>query len=131
MYTIRNYKDSDYDMLSGWWHDSNERAPSRSLTPIDTTYILEVDGTPLLSICLMTTNMKGACFIENFVGNPNMKKERKQYAQTMWDYASDKAKELGYERVIAIPYKAALAEYYKTLGMTQTLDSLISLVKEL
>ncbi len=131
MYTIRNYKDGDYEMLTAWWREAREPAPKKSLVPEDTTYILEIMNIPALSICLFTTNVKGMCYLENFIGNPNLKESRKYYSQVIVDYAIDKAKELGYETVVCLSYKDKVGKHYEKLGMTKTLTGMTGFAKEI
>lgn len=127
---IRNYKDSDFEMLCSWWHDDGQAAPGRSILP-ETTYVLEIDGIPALSLSLFTTNAKGMCYFENFIANPNLKHERKGAAKELMSYVENKAKELGFERIVCFARTEKLGQYYEKLGMTETLSDLRSYVKEL
>ena len=131
-YTIRNYKDSDYEMLKNWWNSQNQREPSKELIPNETTFILEVDNEPVVSISVFLTNVRGMCFLENFIGNPLKKGDvRKECSSIIVNYALKFAKELGYKRAVCFSYEEALKKRYQDLGMTKTLDNLSSFVKEL
>ena len=128
--TIRNYKDSDFEMLCSWWHESQQMAPGKSLIP-ETTYILEINEVPALSLSLFTTNVKGMCYFENFIGNPNLKAQRKEYSKQLMDYVENKAKELGFEQIVCFSTSNKVSEYYKKLGMKPTVYGLTSFSKEI
>jgi hypothetical protein len=114
---IRLYKDSDYEKLACWWGIQGEPIPSKDLIPLDSTFILSANGIDLLSISIFLTNVKGMCFLENFVGNPNYKKERKLCSRALVDHAVDFAKNKGYTRVVCFSYKDKVGERYKDLGL--------------
>lgn len=130
MHSIRSYQDRDHEMLTSWWHEARETAPGKSLMPA-TSWILEIEGIPALSISLITTNVKGLCYLENFIGNPNLPSLRKGCSQIIVDHAINEAKKLGFERVICFSYKDKVGKHYEKLGMTPTLSGLSSYVKEI
>jgi hypothetical protein len=131
-YTIRPYAKADYTEIKKWWDASNEMAPIPEMLPEESTLILELDKTPALMITVYLTNCKEVSYLENFAGNPELKGEsRKQAAQYIVDAACGFAKGLGYKRVLCLSYKDKLKERYQELGMTPTVDNLMSLVREL
>lgn len=127
---IRKFKDSDYPELVKWWNDQGESAPKKSLLP-ETTFILEVAGRPLLSLCLYLTNVKGLAYFENFVGNPLYEEERKQYAPILVEHCISLLKDIGYENVVCLTDKKGLKNKYENLGMKKTNENLTSFVREI
>lgn len=128
---IRQYKDSDYDMLVKWWNDQGEAAPEKDLIPVESTFVLEVNNVPIYSLSAYLTNVKGMAFFENFVGNPLYKKERKEYSVAIMAYVENFIKEKGYKRVVCFSYKDKVKSRYQEMGMKKTLDNISSFIKEL
>lgn len=81
--SIRKYRESDYPVIRAWWEVSGETPPLPSMMPLDSSFIVEIDGTPSLSVCLYLSNQKQACIAENFVGNPGMKGTARRKASDM------------------------------------------------
>lgn len=127
---IRSYRDSDYTMIASWWGSQGESIPTKNLIP-STTFVLEVENEPIISISVLLTNVKGICFLENFVGNPEHRELRKQYASVIVEHAIDFAKKQGYEAVACFAYKEKTKKRYEQLGMRKTLDNLSSFVREI
>lgn len=131
-YTIRNYKDSDYEMIKNWWNSQNEPVPTKDLIPLDSTFILEVDEQPIISISVFLTNTLGICFLENFIADPLKKGDiRKECSSIIVNYALSFAKEMGYKRAVCLSYREKLKQRYEDLGMRRTVNNLTSFVREL
>jgi hypothetical protein len=131
-YVIRNYEDRDYDMLKNWWHSQNEPAPTKDLIPIDSTFILEVDKEPIVSLSVILTNTSGMCILENFIADPLKKGSmRKECSSVITNYALTFAMGMGYKRAVCFSYKDKLKQRYKDLGMKPTINNLTSFVREL
>lgn len=127
---IRPYLDSDYDLICSWWNKQGEPSPSKSMVPIDSTFILEIEGQSVLSGSLFKTNT-GMALLENFIGNPDFKKQRKAYSKQLIDYLTNYAKQQGFERVVAITYSSKLAKYYANdFKLKVTFENVICLVRE-
>lgn len=131
MYNIRMYKESDYKMLSEWWIEQGENVPGKDLIPEDSTFVLEVEGIPMVSLSAYLTNVSGMAVFENFVGNPLYKQERKEYSPLIMKHVENFLKEKGYKRVVCFGYKDKVKNHYQKMGMRKTLDNISSFVKEL
>lgn len=131
MCVIREYRDSDYEMLRSWWEVQGEPAPTRNLIPKDSTFILEISGDPILSISAYMTNVKGMSYLENFIGNPQYKEDRSKHSSIIVEHAVTFLKNKGYERVVCFSYKDKLKKRYEELGMKKTLNNLSSFVREI
>jgi hypothetical protein len=132
MYTIRLYTIHDYPMLQGWWKAAEEPEPSKEMLPEDTTYIMEYNDVPILSVCLYLTNCNEFCDADCFIGNPEFAGEVRQIgAIKIVEFLEHSAKRLGYKKIRAFAYKDKLKEYYPNLGFKKTVDNVASFVKEL
>lgn len=130
-YTIRQYKDSDYSMIKEWWTSQNEVAPTEDMIP-KSSFVLEVDSEPVVSLSLFLTNVPGMCFFENFVGNPLKKGEiRKECGKAIMCHVADVAKKMGYKRIVCYSHKEKVKKRYEDMGMIRTVNNLSSFVKEL
>ncbi len=128
---IRQYKDSDYEMISNWWTDSKEMGPGKDMLSANTTFIMELNGVPAYSLTLYLTNCKGMALFENFIGNPALKGERKMFASVLVDYLEKTAKSLGYNKIMCLSMNDKLVDRYTDLGYNKTVSNLTALVKEL
>jgi hypothetical protein len=128
---IRQYKDSDYELICSWWHKQGDLAPARNMVPVDSTFVLEIEGCPVLSGSVFTTNT-GMALLENFIGNPEFKKQRKAYSKQLVDYMADYAKQKGFDRIVAITYSPKLAKYYANdFKLKMAFENVTCLVREM
>lgn len=132
MINIRLFKEKDYKDILMWWIKSGELPPSLNMLPLDSTFILEYEGTPILSMCVYFTNTKEIAYSENLIGNPNFKgPKRRELVPVLFKYVENFAKDKGYKRFICFSYKDKLKKRYKNLGYKPTVNNLTSFVKEL
>jgi hypothetical protein len=111
-------------MISSWWTSQNEPALSKEFYGPESSFILEIKGQPALHLSLLVTNCKGAAYLENFVGNPELKGDsRKKGSKFLIDCLCDVAKQLGYKNIIGFAYKDKTKKYYPTLGFKNTLEN--------
>lgn len=131
-YSIRPYHASEFEMLKSWWTLAKEVCPEKECLPEESTLILELDGVPALAITVYLTNCKRVAYLENFIGNPEMKGDsRKQASQLIVDAACNFAKNLGYTRILCLSLKDKLNERYVELGMKPTQGPLNGFIREL
>lgn len=127
---IREYIDSDFDLLVGWWNSFKEVPPTKDLMP-ESSFILEVDSIPRVSISLILTNTKYS-YLENLISNPEISADKRNIAvKTIVSYAEEYAKSLGYKYLVCFSYKDKLKARYQQLGYLRTVDNLSSFVKEI
>lgn len=89
----------------------------------DSSFILEIDGIPSLHMSFYITNCKGVSYLENFVGNPEMKgMVRREATKYLISFLTELAKQLGYKRLIGFGFQDKTKAYYKTLGFENTLN---------
>ena len=131
-YTIRSYSKKDYAELKRWWVSSKETVPPEDALSEESTFILELDNVPALSITVYLTNSKQVSYLENFIGNPDLKGDsRRKASQIIVDAACGFAKSLGYKRILCLAQKDKLKTRYTELGMQPVADNLSGFVREL
>lgn len=133
VFNIRNYTQKDYIMLKGWWEMSGEVGPELESLPENTTYILEYEGSPLLSITIYLTNCKNLALLENFIGNPAFAGQlRKDMSQKLVDYCYAQCKQAGYKTLLCFSLNnEKIINRYQELGMTKVVDHLVSFGRKL
>ena len=130
--SIRLYNESlDYEMLSSWWEGHGQAAPRKDMLPEDTTYVLEVNGKPLLSACLYLMNCKAASLVENVISNPLIfLPNRKQLVSALFSHIENVAKSKGYNTLVIFSYEDKVKNRYEELGFTKTLNNVTTFSKE-
>ena len=132
MLNIRNYKYTDYPVLKAWWEANNEAAPTLSLMPLESTFVAEWEGKPLLSVTLYLTNCKEIAFVENFIGDPEAKGPlRKEAGQVLQRYIEKWAKAAGYNRLMCTLLTEPLKPRYEELGYKTGVSGVSLMVKEI
>ena len=123
MITIRNYKKSDFAMISGWWKKANEIGPLETMLPPESSFVAEIDNVPSLCVSLYLTNITEFCYAENFIGNPEMKGTlRREASHVLAKHVEGFAKNRGYKRLLCMAHKGPVKHRYEELGYSRTLD---------
>jgi hypothetical protein len=131
MLKIRPFTANDWPMVESWWKRSGEVAPLPSMMPLESSFIAEVDYKPALAVAVYLTNTPELAYVENFIGNPEMKtQERKVAAFLLAKHISDFAKSRGFKRLLCMTEKPALVSRYLELGFMPTLSGVTTLVRE-
>lgn len=132
MYSIRLYTELDYPEIKRWYKVSTGQLFPKELIP-PTTFILELDSAPALSLSAFLTNSDEICYIEGLIGNPDLKgKKRAKGTKALADYCFSYLKDKGYKKVIFYTHIDKLKDkYVKEMGAIMTLSNLSSFVKEL
>jgi hypothetical protein len=130
MRQIRAYKEADYPMIRQWWESQGELAPTPSMLPLDSTWIVELYGIPALCVSLILTNTS-FCYVENFVGNPEVKgKMRFEASHWLNQYIAKVARARGYSSMLCMAHKDPLRKRYRELGYRETLNGVSTFVME-
>jgi hypothetical protein len=131
-FTIRPYSKTDFAMLDQWWRTSGELGPLETMIPPESTWVLEIDKRPALSVSVIRTNVREYCYVENFIGNPELKGPlRKEATLSLLQYIQNYARERGYRRMLCLAHRGPLKARYQEIGFTQTLDNVASFSKEI
>ena len=131
-YSIKQYADSDFEMIKSWWSYYGDVLPTRDLLTPDTNFILFVDAVPTLSLSLFLTNCKGIAYIANFVSNPLTTSEQRLPASpVLFHYVYEVAKSMGFKRVQCLAPNKKLRDRYVECGMTPILSGLVSMTREI
>ncbi len=127
---IRPYSHADFDMISSWWTDARQCPPTRGSMVSNGSFILELGGTPALSLTVFLTQSEIAYF-EGFIKNPSFKSSLEDAGQALWDHCFSYAKSAGYSRVVCYCAQEKLVNKYKRFGMSEAASGLTSFVREL
>lgn len=129
-YQIRPYTAADYPMISSWWAEQKEPGPTEDMLPLDSTVIVETAGCPILCQSMILTNVKGFCYVENLVGNPEFKGKRREAGHFLASYWNFFAKEKGYDRIVTFSYRPGVCKVLEDYGWIKTVGGLQAFVKE-
>lgn len=127
---IRLFNKNDYETIKMWWYKAHEIPPTLEMLPEDSTFILELDNKPQVSLTVYLTNSKHLAYLENFVKDPELK-DSKQYTELLVKHVEMFTKEQGYKVLACLAYKDKLKKRYEDLGYINTLNNLSSFIKEL
>lgn len=119
-YKIRAYRSSEYEMIKSWWISHNEPPPAVDMMPLDTSFIMEVDGHPSYCVSIILTNVLGMCYLENFIKDPGFTKKDQDYGKILSVHVDDFIKKMGYKRVVCYSYRPQTAARYNELGYKMT-----------
>jgi hypothetical protein len=129
---IRPFKIEEYFMVCQWWTTQGEEAPSLAMMPLESTFMVDVNGNPILAVTLYLTNSKEVCYVENLIGNPEYKTEsRKLAAAKLQEFIEQFAKDRGYRHLVCFGYKEKVKNRYVELGYKKTMDNISSFSKEI
>jgi N-acetylglutamate synthase-like GNAT family acetyltransferase len=132
MYSIRPYQDSDLQTVQKWWIEQGLAPVWRALLPLESTYILEIDGEPALCACLYLMNSEDACMVENLVGNPKFKgTQRYEAVPVLFKHLENEAKRFGYRTLVLFTYEDKLKERYQDLGFIKTTENVTTFAKSI
>lgn len=131
MIKIRPYYATDWGMVEAWWKASGEVPPLPTMMPLESSFVAEVSSRPALAVALYLTNTLEIAYVENFVGNPELKGEaRKRAATQLVEHFMSFAKQRGYRRLMCMTEKPALMTRYQELGFHPTLGGVTAFVRE-
>ena len=129
--SIRPYTAADYPIIDAWWQFYSEIGPTQEMLPEESTYIYEDRGAPVLCVTLYLTNTKEFCMVDNFVRNPGFKDlHRKQAITELLAYIENKAKGMGYKKMLCMGYRDKIKNIYRDLGFVSTLNNVETFIKE-
>lgn len=130
-YNIRPYTKSDISIVRGWWETHGEPPPPDDCIPVETSFIMEIEGVPTYSLCVTLTNTLGFCWISNYVKNPIVTSKTNEYGKIFLAHVDDFIRKLGYKRAIMFSMKDKLTAHYNELGYEQKGVNIVCHVKEL
>lgn len=129
---IRHYKQSDFPVVESWWAASGEAVPPSNWLPRHSTFLISVDNTLAACVSVYLTNSKELAYLENVVGNPDLKGPARRAAlEALVRHAEAWTKRKGYKRLVLLGYRAPVKKRYLELGYKETLDGVSTFVKEL
>lgn len=130
MIKIRTLKPEDIKMVSSWHIEEVGTEIEGWMLP-PTTFIAELNDTPMLCLSLALTNCTGIAQMENLVGNPAFKAIRKECLEPLVHFVCDYAKMFGARRIYMNAYIDKLKDKYESLGFTKATETLSLLWKDI
>lgn len=129
-YSIRAYKNEDYEMISNWWIEHTGEAPVEGAMIEQGTFILEIRSEPALCLTALTTSSKQLAYIHWFVKNPLFEQSLEHFGKILFDYCCEWLKEQGFNNVRTMAEETSLQNKYKRFGFKKEM-SVLTLMKEL
>lgn len=118
-------------MLLEWWRMRSEYPPSEDMMPEGTSYIVEVDGVPIASMCWIMTNVRAAAYCANFISDPQSNREIRRFAiSILFDHILEEANAMGHHKLLAFGYKPKVMDRFLDMGFVPTLQGLSAFVIE-
>lgn len=129
---IRPFKNTDYETIASWWQQHEEIPPHAGMMCEDGTFVVELDGEPVMSQTVLCTQSKLLCIFEFFCKSPNAKHLiGKEVGHDLWQHCFAWAKSKGYKYAITYSKEERLSKRLETFGMIRSLSGLQSFYKEL
>lgn len=104
-------------MIQQWCKAYGESAPTSDIIP-DSSFVLEMDGTPALFLSLIKTNTP-ICYFENFCGNPEFKGKRSEAVPALIAHIEAIAKSEGFKGIITYSMRPKLTDLFESYGFKQ------------
>jgi hypothetical protein len=118
MFEIRLIRPEDKKLTSEWYKRQGVQEPPDTQVPKDTTFVVTLDGVPIVQASLFITNVDFA-ILEWLIGNPDFKGAVRILAIKMiGKHIREFATSLGYSRVFGMtPHEKIKDHYEKHFGM--------------
>lgn len=130
MLNIRNYKASEYEMIDSWWKKAEEIGPTRDMLPEESTFILELNGTPWVCMTVYLTNSKEIVWFENLASNPEVSAAgRKEAVNFLIKFCEDFARNKGYKKALAMSATESVTNRYQEIGYFPTCRNITTAIK--
>lgn len=128
---IRHYRHSDFDVISSWWIAQGEPAPGVGMMIPDGTFVLEMNGEPIMSLTAFLT-LSSIGYLEGYIAQPGLEKWLSNSGGRMlWDHCFEFLRQGNCKTVICYCDEESLVKRYEELGMTKVLDNVTCLAREL
>lgn len=129
--SIRPYKDIDYELVASWHKMQGEPAPERDMMPLDSSFVVELDGVPVAAIAVYLPNTPSFAMLDNLVGNPEITGlSRRDAVNALINHCKQFAQWNGYKRIFCLAYRDKLVTRYKEFGFRPTLQGVTTLIQE-
>lgn len=125
---IRAYKDTDFDEICSWWKDQGECPPLPGMMTSQGTFVLEYEGTPVMTLSCMRTQSPEISYFEGYCAKPGLKKEvRNALGDLLWQHGYQYLRSHGFKRVLTFTNKETLLGRYQKLGMIKCMSGVYAL----
>lgn len=132
MITIKKAAEQQLDLLKSWWVAWKEEAPDFSIT-LNTAWVFSIDEKPVMALNMFHVKELKACFVENFISDPEFKKvpHQKELIMVFQNFLEDEAKKLGVQALVCVTKREKLAKSFAKLGYNLIDQGLILMKKDL
>lgn len=132
MITIQKAAEQQLDLLKSWWHAWKEEVPDFSIT-LNTAWVFHIDDKPVMALNLFHVKELKACFVENFISDPEFKKvpHQKEMIMVFQSFLENEAKKLGCLALVCVTKREKLAKNFEKLGYNLIDQGLIFMKKDL
>jgi len=128
MISIRPFKESDFGLICSWWKAAGEFAPLPGMMTEDGTFVLELDGDPVMTLSCLKTQTKEISYFEGYCARPGLPKAvRNAIGRVLWEHGYQYLRNSGFKRVLIFTNKEALASRYERLGMNRNMSGVYAL----
>lgn len=129
-FSIRKIHRSEVAEIISWWKEYGEMAPEEGMMPLDSTFVLDFNGSPLVSITVFLTNSICA-WVDNFIAHPGINfSERSRLTDLAWESVQQYVKDRGYKRMLCFSDKQSKVRLYERYGFQPTLSGVVTMTKE-
>lgn len=127
-YQVRRFNPSDYVIVANWLYSWGIDAWDEGLIP-ETSFIVEYLNRPILFGSFYKTNSKSLGLMENFVGDREMKKERRLAVKILIEYIENEAKKCGCKALLGYLSEEKLKPVYAEFGFSVSSKNFWSIAK--
>lgn len=128
---IRPIEEHERPMLQSWWIEHGMMPPEGQMMPLESTYLMEIEDVPMLSVTIFWTNASVA-WADNFVANPGVPAAcRKKSTSTLLQFLESLSKTRGKDRLFCMGATESTKRRYEQLGFRRTLDDVATFIKEI
>lgn len=127
-YKIRDFNNSDYNTVANWLYSWGIKEWDSDVLP-ETSYIVEYKEKPILFGSFYKTNSKSLGLMENFVGDREMKKERRLAVKILIEHIENEAKKCGCKALLGYLSEEKLKPIYAEFGFSVSSKNFWSIAK--
>jgi len=128
---VRTISPFEIPTIISWWKEYGEVAPEEGMMPIDSTFVLDLGGLPIVSLTVFHTNSMVA-WVDNFIAHPKLNfRERERVMNEAWEWVQQYVKDKGYKRMLCFSDKQSKVRLYERYGFITTLSNVVTMTKEI
>ena len=128
---VRAISPFEVPTIQSWWKEYGEVPPEDGMMPLDSTFVLDFMGKPLVSMTVFHTNSMCA-WMDNLIAHPKLNfSERARLMDEAWELVQQYVKDKGYKRMLCFSDKQSKVRLYERYGFVPTLSGVVTMTKEI